>query len=153
MTYTEQSLIWALLGFTTGFAVGYGWRLLHRPHRPDEEDEHVRTPIIVTQRGLGAVLLLLAVAMIVQNYVYQRDRTDIVECQARYNLAMSAAIGERARVAAEDRANLVLLVQRVVHADKEGESTEALRDFLARQEQIDEDRPQLPPIPAGRCGL
>ena len=148
--YIELQLFWALVGFAVGFITGATWRAIQEWRR-----ERTLRPTI-SRGALGGFILLLTVIMVIQNYLYQRDRSDVTQCQAEYNLAVSVALSQRTEWAQEDRTSLNRLIFTIFrHPASDRKEFDAFRQYIATVKANNRLRAQnpLPPIPPGRCGV
>lgn len=145
-TYAQPALPWGMLGFLAGYLTSSAWQATTDKFRGGH-----RRPCA----ALGALVLILAVVMTIQNYLYQRDRTRSIDCQAQYNLAFSRALAERSKIADDDRFNQNLLIRTLAADPGQVAIMKALDAYLRQQAANEAQRSAnpLPPVPTGRCGL
>ncbi|MEV8373024.1 hypothetical protein AB0P21_09820 [Kribbella sp. NPDC056861] len=145
-TYAQAALLWGMLGFLAGYLTSSAWQAATDKFRGGH-----RRP----RAALGALVLILAVVMTIQNYLYQRDRSRSIECQAQYNLAFSRALAERSKIADDDRANQNLLARTIARSPEREVMMKALDAYLRQQAANDAERRAnpLPPVPTGQCGI
>lgn len=100
-------------------------------------------PAFRGQRSVGFIVIVLAVATVVQAVVFERQQAIITTCQARFVQDVTDALRVRAEIADQDRANLNELVKAVLAAQP-GTSRNVLSDYLARQAELDQQRRAVP---------
>lgn len=118
-------------------------------------DGHIGLP-----RWIGVVLLLLALATVGQTYYFntqqqaqvQRNR-QVLACQSQFNRDFAQALDQRSMWAAEDRAEFIVLINKILSGAGPAVSRKALIDYVTAI-QANEKKRQATPLynPDRQCG-
>jgi hypothetical protein len=102
-------------------------------------------------RWVGVVLILLALATVIQGYYFNRQQNTgseqnqrVTECQARFNQDFASVLELRSRWANEDRAGLNVMLATVLAGESPAVRRQALVDYLAAVKANDEKRAATP---------
>lgn len=147
-TYVAQSAAWSVLGFLFGFGVSQWltYKAEQEAGRADARAREQRRRIAV-----GWMLLVLALATVLQGLYFQRKQQQTTQCQARYNAEVSRVIQVRSEIADSDQANLLNLIRVISVAGTPLETRNAVLSFLNKQEALNVER-RRNPIPTLRPG-
>lgn len=87
---------------------------------------------------------VLAVLTVAQAIWFSLSRTEIVECQARYNRTVVEAVERQQRRIQNYRANTQDAIRAIATADTEREQARALREFAAAQQELESRATRIP---------
>lgn len=157
LEYVVGSLGWSLLGFAVGWIAASLRRdvLTIKEAIVDEEQQFPHGPSVTTAtRWLGVIVILLAVASVIQGVVTQRRLSDVTECQAEFNAEFAEVLTLRADLAEEDRValqSMLIGIYRVREDDAAQE--ERFREYVEQIQASNEEREDhpLPELPRGDC--
>lgn len=156
--YLLESVPWALGGFLVGYLTGAHVRRTHA-RQDNTEDSVSRRKWLSSQQILGLVVVLLAVATVVQGVLTTRATEQLAECQQRYSSEFAETINARAQSTSEAQDALDRLMTLVGEAVREpgtdtGAVQRAIDDYLAsrREAEANRQRNPYPPPPNSICG-
>jgi hypothetical protein len=150
LTEVANSVAWFTAGLVIGFLVG---RLRREIHEIREVVVDGEPPTRVRhrskwlgERALGVIVLLLAVATVVQGVVFERQQARVVACQTRFVEDFTEALRVRDRIANEarenarqDRDSISKWLQDVTAADP-ADRRRITEAYLAGRTQLAEER-------------
>lgn len=132
------------MGLIVGFMAGVGVRVtwLNSILNKEERD-----------RIVGLTLILVGLIAVAQNIFFQKHQRAVATCQTTYNSSFQVILRERAKIADEDRSNLVTLITTVTNAKSRETSRKALEDFISINARLDAERKtfKYPPLPRRNC--
>lgn len=104
-----------------------------------------------TQRGIGLVLVLVAVVSVLLVYARTEELRRLTACQADYNEAFKQANNEHTEAAKQDRAAIRVFLQALAATRDQQARTDAYQTYLRSLDEADARRSSHP-IPTERCG-
>lgn len=158
LVYVVNSLAWSLVGFVLGWLLASLRRdvtdIREAIVRDETTDEREHQRIDRASRVLGIIVALLAVVTVVQAYVFQRERAEVIGCQTQYNAAIADATRARAQLANEDRHALNTLLLSIY--ERRGDERAQLRAYTdwvntTRRTEVERKQHPLPELPKGDC--
>lgn len=86
------------------------------------------------EQAVGSVALVLAVTSLISGYFKQQHDHQVIDCQTKINTQFLDTLKERARLSAEDTANINKLVQEVFTVN---DKKTALADYQSYLTEVD----------------
>ena len=165
MSEALSGLAYSLLGFVIGYIIGKAGAEVHEikevvapDHHPAHEAHTVRKQgfmhAITKSRGVGVLLIVLALVTVLLSTLTAIDLRDQAECRDRYNMRFFQAYVTRSKAADADRASFNALIYALNSPDPDARRASYLR-YVEEIKQTDTQRKKNPlpnpPDPTGFC--
>lgn len=165
--YVAQSAAWAAGGFLGGFLAGRTVRDVHRLAQAAETRDTVETQAPARRwrpRGewvLGLIVLLLAIATVVQGIVQSAATRHVVQCQQDYSNAFADALDARTASSQQAQDALDQLISTFAGTTQGGPPSpgqrerfqQAINDYVAKRAVVKQQQAAhpFPPAPRDLC--